>query len=141
MLITISMVFCFCWLPLNLIGTLMDYDYTLFGTNTDIMTIIFMSCHIAGMCSACINPVIYGFCNESIRSGNNLIFSYNVSFKLKVMRPIYNLSFLKFQNLTAFGVKQLQKFKKFLDTSIAKEGGMLLEMLMTSVLSLLLCRL
>ena len=74
MLITISMVFCFCWLPLNLIGTLMDYDYTLFGTNTDVMTIIFMSCHIAGMCSACINPVIYGFCNESIKSGNILIY-------------------------------------------------------------------
>ena len=70
MLITISMVFCFCWLPLNLIGTLMDYDYTIFGTATDRMNIIFMSCHIVGMCSACINPVIYGFCNEAIRSGN-----------------------------------------------------------------------
>ena len=62
----------------------MDYDYTLFGTNTDVMTIIFMSCHIAGMCSACINPVIYGFCNESIRSGNNIILKYNVSFNLKL---------------------------------------------------------
>ena len=70
MLLTISMVFCFCWLPLNLIGTLMDYDYTLFGNATDRMNIIFMSCHIAGMCSACINPVIYGFCNEAIRSGS-----------------------------------------------------------------------
>ena len=73
MLITISMVFCFCWLPLNLIGTLMDYDYTIFGTATDRMNIIFMSCHIVGMCSACINPVIYGFCNEAIRSGNKQI--------------------------------------------------------------------
>ena len=72
MLITISMVFCFCWLPLNLIGTLMDYDYNLFGSATDTMNIIFMSCHIVGMCSACINPVIYGFCNETIRSGNTL---------------------------------------------------------------------
>ena len=71
MLITISMVFCFCWLPLNLIGTLMDIDYTLFGESIDAMTIIFMSCHIVGMCSACINPVIYGFCNETIRKGNN----------------------------------------------------------------------
>ena len=70
MLITISMVFCFCWLPLNLIGTLMDLDHTLFGNSTDTMNIIFMSCHIVGMCSACINPVIYGFCNETIRNGN-----------------------------------------------------------------------
>ena len=70
MLITISMVFCFCWLPLNLIGTLMDYDNNLFGSSIDTMNIIFMSCHIAGMCSACINPVVYGFCNETIRSGN-----------------------------------------------------------------------
>jgi hypothetical protein len=70
MLITISMVFCFCWFPLNLIGTLMDLDYTLFGFGTDTMTIIFMSCHIVGMCSACINPVVYGFCNETIRNGN-----------------------------------------------------------------------
>ena len=70
MLITISMVFCFCWLPLNLIGTLMDLYPYLFGTSTETMTIIFMTCHIIGMCSACINPVIYGFCNETIKTGN-----------------------------------------------------------------------
>ena len=69
MLITISMVFCFCWLPLNLIGALMDADPYLFGSATDTMNIIFMTCHIIGMCSACINPVIYGFCNETIRTG------------------------------------------------------------------------
>merc|ERR1712150_105508 len=68
MLITISMVFCFCWLPLNLIGALMDADPYLFGSATDTMNIIFMTCHIIGMCSACINPVIYGFCNETIRT-------------------------------------------------------------------------
>ena len=76
MLITISIVFCFCWLPLNLIGTLMDYDNNIFGSAIDTMNIIFMSCHIVGMCSACINPVIYGFCNETIRTGNILQFNF-----------------------------------------------------------------
>ena len=88
MLLTISMVFCFCWLPLNLIGTLMDYDYTLFGNETDRMTIIFMSCHIAGMCSACINPVVYGFCNEAIRSGNFIAkLDINIPVILVILRP------------------------------------------------------
>ena len=69
MLITISMVFCFCWFPLNLIGTVMDAYPYFFGMSTDSMRIIFMSCHILGMCSACINPIIYGFRNETIKTG------------------------------------------------------------------------
>ena len=69
MLITISIVFCFCWFPLNLIGAIMDAYPYFFGMSTDGMTIIFMSCHILGMCSACINPIIYGFRNETIKTG------------------------------------------------------------------------
>ena len=69
MLITISMVFCFCWFPLNLIGAIMDAYPYFFGMSTDGMRIIFMSCHILGMCSACINPIIYGFRNETIKTG------------------------------------------------------------------------
>ena len=69
MLITISMVFCFCWFPLNLIGAIMDAYPYFFAKSTDVMTMIFMSCHILGMCSACINPIIYGFRNETIKTG------------------------------------------------------------------------
>ena len=70
-LITISLVFCFCWLPLNLIGTLLDAKPELFSNATDHMTIIYMLCHIVGMTSACINPVIYGFFHKHIRQGKD----------------------------------------------------------------------
>jgi len=70
-LITISLVFCFCWLPLNLIGTILDAKPELFSNATDQMTIIYMLCHIVGMTSACINPIIYGYFHEHIRQGND----------------------------------------------------------------------
>ena len=68
-LATVSLVFCFCWFPLNLINLLVDGYKDLLGDNTELVTIVFMICHLVGMSSACINPFIYGYCDETIRSG------------------------------------------------------------------------
>ena len=73
-LVAISMVYCFCWFPLNFIGVLLDAKPDIFGSSTELMIIIFMSCHIVGMSSACINPIIYGYFHEHIREGNYISF-------------------------------------------------------------------
>ena len=70
-LLAISMVYCFCWFPLNFLGVLLDANPNIFGPSTDHMIILFMSCHLVGMSSACINPIIYGYFHEHIRDGNN----------------------------------------------------------------------
>jgi len=66
MLFTISMVFCVAWLPLNLIGVLLD-RFDLFGDNVEMAYLTFVACHLIGMSSACINPVLYGFLNETFK--------------------------------------------------------------------------
>ena len=73
MLLTISVVFCFCWFPLNMIGVLLDASPDLLNDSTDLMTILFIACNIIGMSSACINPILYGLCQHGIRSGNEII--------------------------------------------------------------------
>ena len=46
MLFTISMVFCVAWLPLNLIGILLDAEADLFGDNIEAMILTFIACHL-----------------------------------------------------------------------------------------------
>lgn len=64
------MVFLVLWLPLNMVGILMDHHSQLFGHSTESRIIIFMSCHLIGMCSAIINPILYGYTQEHIKKGN-----------------------------------------------------------------------
>ena len=45
MLFTISMVFCVAWLPLNLIGVLLDV-FNLFGDNIEMAYLTFVACHL-----------------------------------------------------------------------------------------------
>ena len=71
-LVAISMVYCFCWLPLNFIGVLLDVSPEIFGQSTERMIIIFMACHVIGMSSTCINPIIYGYFHEHIREGMHI---------------------------------------------------------------------
>ena len=49
MLFTISMVFCVAWLPLNLIGILLDAEADLFGDNIQAMILTFIACHLVSM--------------------------------------------------------------------------------------------
>lgn len=46
MLFSISMVFCVAWLPLNLIGILLDAETNLFGDDTELMILTFIACHL-----------------------------------------------------------------------------------------------
>ena len=69
MLATMSIVFCFCWLPQNLIFALLDVYHDFFGGNAETVAKISVICHLIGMSSACMNPLIYGFWNNTIRKG------------------------------------------------------------------------
>eukprot|EP00094_Tigriopus_californicus_P006678 TCALIF_06430-PA protein Name:"Similar to NPFR Neuropeptide F receptor (Drosophila melanogaster)" AED:0.14 eAED:0.17 QI:0/0.4/0.33/0.83/1/1/6/0/394 len=67
MLFRVSMVFCICWLPLNVLVLVID-GTDLFKDNHELMLCAFMSCHLIGMSSACFNPMLYGYCFETERS-------------------------------------------------------------------------
>ena len=46
MLLSISMVFCIAWLPLNLISIILDAGFNLFGDNTEMTLLSFIACHL-----------------------------------------------------------------------------------------------
>ncbi|XP_069755600.1 neuropeptide Y receptor type 4-2-like [Narcine bancroftii] len=57
--------FGLCWLPLNVFNLISDW-------NLEVMmhcdhNLIFSLCHLAGMASTCINPIIYGFLNNNFK--------------------------------------------------------------------------
>ena len=64
MLLFQSMGFCVCWFPLNFFGLLMDANYQLFGNDTHVIIFVFLICHIIGMFSTLLNPIMYGYWNE-----------------------------------------------------------------------------
>ena len=68
-LTTMSLVFCFCWLPQNLIYVALDGYHDLFGYDPDTTVKISVICHWIGMASTWINPILYGFLNTQIRQG------------------------------------------------------------------------
>ena len=68
-LVVISVVYLASWLPLGLILVLIDSKPAIFGSNTSHITMIFVSCHLLGMLSATVNPIIYGYKNKHIRKG------------------------------------------------------------------------
>ncbi|XP_052771160.1 neuropeptide Y receptor type 6-like [Mya arenaria] len=61
--ITIS--FALAWLPLTVMNTLADYDYRFF-LNWN-FNHAYAYCLLAAMCSACLNPIIYGWFNMNFR--------------------------------------------------------------------------
>ena len=65
-----SLVYLISWLPLGILGTLSDANIYIFGNDTETTSIIFMSCHLIGMASAFVNPIIYGFRDKYVREGN-----------------------------------------------------------------------
>ena len=46
MLLSISMVFCIAWLPLNSISIILDAGIDLFGDNTEMTLLSFIACHL-----------------------------------------------------------------------------------------------
>lgn len=65
LLTAIAVLFAISWLPLTVLNTLADYDYRLFLNRNFIQAYAY--CLLAAMCSACLNPIIYGWFNTNFR--------------------------------------------------------------------------
>ena len=65
LLTAIAVLFAISWLPLTVLNTLADYDYRLFLNKN--FNQAYAYCLLAAMCSACLNPIIYGWFNTNFR--------------------------------------------------------------------------
>ena len=86
LLLVISLVHLVSWLPLSVVSIMLDASPDIFGTNHANISMLFMSCHLIGMSSASVNPVIYGYTNTHVRKGNfqKLYVSYPINFQLTI---------------------------------------------------------
>ncbi|KAK4319864.1 hypothetical protein Pmani_009250 [Petrolisthes manimaculis] len=66
LLVSIALIFCLSWLPLNLYNVVVDL-HNPFGEDTETMLVVYAVCHMAGMSSACSNPLLYGWLNDNFR--------------------------------------------------------------------------
>ena len=78
LLVAIAATFASCWLPLNLFN-LMDSAGILPSTadkqwHHELKLTLYALCHLAGMSSACLNPVLYGWLNANIRTDLHRLF-------------------------------------------------------------------
>lgn len=74
LLITIALIFCLSWLPLNLYNLVVDF-YNPFGDDMETMLVVYAGCHMMGMSSACSNPLMYGWLNDNFHKEFHEIFS------------------------------------------------------------------
>lgn len=72
LLISIALIFGISWLPLNILNVVADF-FDPFSDST--FRIVFACCHMAGMSSACSNPLLYGWLNENFRKEFKEIFA------------------------------------------------------------------
>jgi neuropeptide Y receptor len=66
LLVSIGLIFCISWLPLNIFNLVVDY-WNPFGQDRQSMMIWYAVCHMMGMSSACSNPLLYGWLNDNFR--------------------------------------------------------------------------
>lgn len=66
LLVSIGLIFCISWLPLNIFNLVVDY-WNPFGEDRQSMMIWYAVCHMMGMSSACSNPLLYGWLNDNFR--------------------------------------------------------------------------
>ncbi|KAG5671907.1 hypothetical protein PVAND_002076 [Polypedilum vanderplanki] len=92
LLISIALIFGISWLPLNFFNLYTDLYFSMNNTQlTQTTYIIYAACHMAGMSSACSNPLLYGWLNSNFRKEFNEILcckkngndSYSASQKLR----------------------------------------------------------
>ena len=77
LLLAMSFSFLTARLPLGIFGILSDSNIYTFGNGMETNGILFMTCHLLGMLSACANPSIYGFRNKHVRKGMYRMFDFN----------------------------------------------------------------
>ena len=65
LLTAIAISFALAWLPLTILNTLADYDYTLFMDRN--FNQVYGYSLLVAMCSACLNPILYGWFNTNFR--------------------------------------------------------------------------
>ena len=70
----ISLVYLLSWLPLGLINVILDSNPDVLGKDMSKVTMVVLTCHLIGMCSAIANPVIYGYTSKHIRQGTYIGF-------------------------------------------------------------------
>ncbi|GFW88838.1 neuropeptide F receptor [Trichonephila clavipes] len=73
LLVSIALIFGFSWMPLNILNVVADFFYPFSDNST--FRIVFACCHMAGMSSACSNPLLYGWLNENFKKEFKEIFA------------------------------------------------------------------
>lgn len=68
LLVMIAVVFAASWMPLNVFNMMADFNFNLTQICDDYMGgLLFPVCHMLVLCSACANPLLYGWLNENFR--------------------------------------------------------------------------
>uniref|UniRef100_A0A7E4UL28 G_PROTEIN_RECEP_F1_2 domain-containing protein n=1 Tax=Panagrellus redivivus TaxID=6233 RepID=A0A7E4UL28_PANRE len=62
LLLSLVLIYGICWLPIQLYNVLNVLEVIDFSQSR------YIFCHMIGMCSACLNPIMYGLINESFRN-------------------------------------------------------------------------
>nr|XP_027197463.1 neuropeptide F receptor-like [Dermatophagoides pteronyssinus] len=70
LLISIALIFFISWLPLNVLNIVADFFFPVSA-----FRITFAICHMFGMSSACSNPFLYGWLNQTFRNEFKEIFN------------------------------------------------------------------
>ncbi|KAH9514505.1 hypothetical protein Btru_025483 [Bulinus truncatus] len=68
MLVTIVLLFGVCWLPLHIFIIIITFNFNFFGAAANT---IYFGVHWLSMANSFVNPLIYGFMNESFRADLN----------------------------------------------------------------------
>ena len=69
LMLAISLIYLCSWLPLGTINVLLDMYPDILGTDPTRAIMMLLVCHIVGMTSTSLNPLIYGFTNKAVRTG------------------------------------------------------------------------
>ncbi|XP_062430697.1 neuropeptide Y receptor type 5 [Rhea pennata] len=65
-LTVLILAFAFSWMPLHLFHIVTDFNANLISNRH--FKLVYCICHLLGMMSCCLNPILYGFLNNSIKA-------------------------------------------------------------------------
>lgn len=71
MLVVVVLLFGICWLPLHVFILVLDFNPHLLDYQTakqeQFFTALYYTVHWLAMSNSCVNPIVYGFLNDSFR--------------------------------------------------------------------------